>query len=301
MVLLWLYYISMKKLSATERTSILRCLTEGNSIRSTTRICGVSKLTVTRLLNDVGSLCADLHDELVRNLESKRIQVDEIWSFVGCKEKTRKEGGQGAGDAWTWVAIDADNKLVVSYLVGLRELADATQIIQDVADRVKNRIQLTTDGFKVYINAVIDAFGLDDIDFAMLLKIYGKSETAGQARYSPSECIGCVIRPMLGEPDPKHISTSYVERQNLTVRMCNRRFTRLTNGFSKKWRNHEHMIALHYFVYNFIRKHMALGTTPAVAAGVTSRPWTLDMLVAILVSREEQRKYCGRINRADRS
>lgn len=290
---------SMKKLSVTERTSILRCLVEGNSISSTARICGKNKRTVLRLMADVGSLCADLHNELVHNLDSKRIQVDELWSFVGCKEKSRKEGKAGAGDAWTWVGIDADSKLAVAYRVGLRELEDAKQIIQDIANRVKNRIQLTTDGYKVYINAVLDAFGLDDIDFAMLVKVYGTPDTAGQARYSPSECIGCVIRPMLGEPDPRHISTSYVERQNLTVRMCNRRFTRLTNAFSKKWRNHEHMIALHYFVYNFIRKHMALGTTPTVAAGVVNRPWTIEMLVAILISREEQQKYCGRTNRED--
>ena len=290
----------MKKLSVQSRTSILRCLTEGNSINSTTRICGKNKVTILRLLADVGVLCAELHNELVRNLDSKRVQVDELWSFVGCKEKSRKEGKQGAGDAWTWVAIDADSKLVVSYLVGLRELADATQIIQDVADRVKNRIQLTTDGYKVYINAVIDAFGLDDIDFAMLLKIYGTPETAGQARYSPSECIGCVIRPMLGDPDPKHISTSYVERQNLTVRMCNRRFTRLTNGFSKRWRNHEHAIALHYFVYNFCRVHKSLGTTPAVAAGITDRVWKIEDLVGMLVGIEKESKCHGRINRADR-
>jgi IS1 family transposase len=293
----------MRKLTIDERTSILRCLTEGTSISSTARICGKSKVTVLRLLADVGSLCADLHNELVRNLDCRRVQVDELWSFVGCKEKSRKEGKQGAGDAWTWCGIDADSKLIVAYLVGLRELSYARAFIQDIADRLKNRIQLTSDGLKMYISAVLDAFGTDDIDFAMLLKIYGSSQqdTAGQARYSPAECIGCLIRPMLGDPDPKHISTSFSERMNLTTRMCNRRFTRLTNAFSKKWRNHEHAIALHYFVYNFIRKHLTLGTTPAVAAGITDRVWKIEDLVGMLVAREEQNKCHGRINRADKA
>ncbi len=292
----------MRKLSVQSRTSILRCLVEGNSINSAARICGVSKLTVLRLLADVGTLCASLHDDLVRNLDSKRIQVDEIWSFVGCKEKSRKHGRQGAGDCWTWCGIDADSKLIVSYLVGLRELDYARAFIQDIADRVKYRIQLTSDGLTMYVNAVVDAFGWDGIDFGQLIKLYGPSEDrAGQARYSPSECIGCLMHRMLGEPDPKHMSTSYSERMNLTTRMTCRRFTRLTNGFSKKWRNHQHAIALHYFVYNFIRKHAALGTTPAVAAGLANRPWTLEMLVTILVAREEQNKGCGRINRKDRT
>jgi IS1 family transposase len=297
--------MSMKKLSATERTSILRCLVEGNSINSTTRICHKSKLTVLRLLADVGVLRAELHDELVRGLECKRVQVDEIWSFVGCKEKSRKEGKAGDGDAWTWVGIDADSKLVVSYLVGLREARYAVDFIRDIADRVKNRIQLTSDGLTMYVNAVIDGFGFEGVDFAQLLKIYGPTpdaDRAGGARYSPSECIGCLVHPMLGDPDPRHISTSYSERMNLTTRMTCRRFTRLTNAFSKKWRNHEHAIALHYFVYNFIRPHKALGgRTPAMAAGLTNRPWTLEMLVSILVAREENHKGFGRINRKDRS
>lgn len=292
----------MRKLSVQSRTSILRCLTEGNSINSTARICGVSKLTVLRLLADVGILCTDLHDRLVQNLDSRRIQVDEIWSFVGCKKKNQKAGKAGDGDAWTWAAIDADSKLVVSYLVGLRELDYAREFINDIAYRIKNRIQLTSDGLKLYVTAVLDTFGVDDIDFAQLMKVYGKDAApAGQARYSPAECIGCVIRPMWGDPDQRHISTSYSERMNLTTRMTCRRFTRLTNGFSKKWRNHEHAIALHYFVYNFCRKHLTLGTTPAVAAGIVNRPWTIEMLVSALVAREEQQKGCGRINRDDRS
>lgn len=294
----------MRKLSATERTSILRCLVEGNSINSTARICHKSKLTVLRLLAYVGSLCTDLHDELVRNLECKRVQVDEIWSFVGCKEKNKKAGKIGDGDAWTWCGIDADSKLIVSYRVGLRELSYATDFIADIADRIKGRIQLTSDGLKMYVTAVLDAFGTDDIDFAQLLKIYGASpevDRAGEARYSPSECIGCVVRPMLGDPDPKHISTSYSERMNLTTRMTCRRFTRLTNAFSKKWRNHEHAIALHYFVYNFCRKHLTLGTTPAIAAGITDKVWKIEDLVGMLVERENQNWCHGRINRADRT
>lgn len=292
----------MRKLGTDKRTSILRCLTEGNSINSTARICGVSKLTVLRLLADVGSLCADLHDELVQNLDSQRVQVDEIWSFVGCKEKSRMHGKQGDGDAWTWCAIDADSKLIVSYLVGLRDLSCARDFVQSIADRLTNRIQLTSDGLNLYVTAVLDAFGVDDIDFAMLVKLYGPSDnTAGQARYSPSECIGCLVRPMLGKPDGRHISTSYSERMNLTTRMTCRRFTRLTNGFSKKWRNHEHAIALHYFVYNFCRKHLSLGTTPAIAAGITDRIWKIEDLVSILVEREKENKCHGRINRADRT
>jgi len=296
-----MYNADMKKLSVQSRTSILRCLTEGNSINSTARICGVTKVTVLRLLADVGMLCADLHDEFVRGLQSRRIQVDEIWSFVGCKEKSRKAGKAGDGDAWTWAALDADSKMIVSYMVGLRELSYAKDFIDDIASRIKNRVQLTSDGYKVYVTAVLDTFGVDGIDFAQLLKIYGAStDRAGEARYSPSECIGCLVRPILGTPDPKHISTSYAERANLTTRMVCRRFTRLTNAFSKKWRNHEHAIALHYFVYNFCRPHMTLGTTPAVAAGITDRVWKIEDLVGMLVARERQNKCHGRINRADR-
>jgi IS1 family transposase len=292
----------MRKLSVQSRTSILRCLVEGNSINSTARICGVSKLTVLRLLADVGTLCANLHNELVRDLDSKRIQVDEIWSFVGCKEKSRKSGKQGDGDCWTWCAIDADSKLIVSYLVGLRELDYAREFIEDIADRVKNRLQLTSDGLTMYLNAILDTYGVKGIDYAMLLKIYGSgNDKAGQARYSPGECVGCLIRPILGKPDRRHISTSYSERMNLTTRMTCRRFTRLTNAFSKRWRNHEHAVALHYFAYNFIHRHKTLGTAPAVAAGLINRPWTLEMLVTILVAREEQTRGCGRINRKDRT
>ena len=292
----------MRKLSVPSRTAILSCLIEGNSINSTARICHVSKLTVLRLLADVGSLCADLHDKMVRNVPSKRVQVDEIWSFVGCKEANKKRGKIGDGDAWTFCAIDADSKLVISYLVGLRNLDCAKAFVRDMADRLSNRIQLTSDGYKPYFTAVVNAFGWDGADFAQLLKLYGNEpERTAEARYSPNRCIGTLTRVMTGEPDRDHISTSYSERLNLTTRMTNRRFTRLTNAFSKRWRNHEHALALHYFCYNFVRKHGTLGMTPAMAAGLADKPWTIEMLVAILVAREEQNKGCGRINREDRS
>jgi IS1 family transposase len=281
---------------------IISCLIEGNSINSSARICGVSKLTVLRLLADVGSLCADLHDSMVRDVPAKRVQVDEIWSFVGCKEQSKKHGKQGDGDCWTWVAIDADNKLVISYLVGLRELAYASAFIKDIANRVVNRIQLTSDGYKPYITAVLEAFGWEGIDFAQLVKLYGKdTDRRANAKYSPSTCLGTLVRPTLGDPDKGHISTSYSERLNLTTRMTNRRFTRLTNAFSKKWRNHEHAIALHFFHYNFIRKHQTLGTTPAIATGVTNRVWTIEDIVVRLEAEERKVMGHARINRQDRT
>ncbi len=292
----------MRRLEANRRTAILSCLIEGNSINSTARICHLSKLTVLRLLADVGILCADLHDKMVQGLSTARVQVDEIWSFVGCKENSKKHGKHGDGDCWTWCAIDADSKLVVSYLVGLRELAYAETFVQDVASRIKNRIQLTSDGYRPYFNAVKGAFGWDGVDFAQLLKLYGKdTDRTNEARYSPSKCIGTLVRPLLGNPAPAHISTSYSERLNLTTRMTNRRFTRLTNAFSKKWRNHEHAIALHYFHYNFCRKHLTLGTTPAMAAGLTNRTWTINDLVVRLEQAERKNNGHGRINRKDRT
>jgi IS1 family transposase len=295
---------TMKKLTIEKRASIIRCLTEGTSISSTARICGVNKVTILRLLVDMGSLCADLHDELVQDVRAKRVQVDEAWSFVGCKERNRKAGKSGDGDCWTWVGIDADSKLIVSYLVGLRELSYARDFIDDIESRIRGRIQLTSDGLRMYVTAVLDAYGTDGIDFAQLIKMYGPSpdkDRAGAAKYSPAECVGCLVRPTLGEPDPRHISTSYSERMNLTTRMTCRRFTRLTNAFSKKWRNHEHAIALHYFVYNFCRKHMTLGVTPAMAAGLTDKVWTIEDLVGMLVEREKEMKCHGRINRGDKA
>lgn len=277
---------------------ILAALVEGNSINATTRMCRVSKLTILRLLADVGQLCRDYHDIAVRGLTSDRIQVDEIWSFVGCKQRQKDRGGVGDGDAWTWVAIDADSKLVVSYLVGGRDAGYARMFLGDVADRLINRVQLTSDGHRAYLEAVRDAFG-GNVDYGQLVKIYGNEPN--DHRYSQSECIGCERRGLIGFPDAEHISTSYVERQNLTLRMHNRRFTRLTNAISKKIENHEHAIALHYFYYNFCRKHISLkGETPAMAAALTNRVWTIDDLVRMLETEERKTANGGRINREDR-
>ncbi|MBN2316316.1 MAG: IS1 family transposase [Sedimentisphaerales bacterium] len=289
----------MRKLSVEKKTSILSCLVEGTGINATARICSVSKLTVLRLLADVGSLCRDYHDLMVQNLNCRRIECDEIWSFVGCKQRNKNLGKTGDGDCWTWVALDADSKLVVSYLVGLRDSGHAFEFIHDVASRIENRIQLTTDGLRLYVEAIEDAFG-GGIDYAMLVKLYGKEDRAGEARYSPAKCIGCKPFTIVGKPNPNCISTSYIERQNLTVRMQNRRFTRLTNAFSKKWANHEHAIALHYFYYNFCRKHQSIGTTPAVAAGITEKVWTIHDFVNLLVDEENKLAMGGRINKKDR-
>jgi IS1 family transposase len=292
----------MRKLSRDKRVAVLSALTEGTSIRATCRMCGVSKLTVLRLLADVGQLCADFHDLTVRGLTCRRVQADEIWSFVGCKEKRKVRGGSGAGDCWTWVAIDADTKLAVSYLVGLRDSGYATEFMQDVHSRIVNRVQLTTDGHVAYFDAVEDAFG-DGIDYAMLRKLYGNDLTLPieQRRYSPPKCYSAVPTVVKGNPDMAHVSTSYIERQNLTIRMRNRRFTRLTNAFSKKWANHEHALALHFFVYNFVRPHQTLKTTPALAAKITDKAWTVADLVDMLEREEQLRENGGRINRADRT
>lgn len=275
----------MRKLSTEKRAAILSALVEGNSVNATARMTGASKMTVLRLLADAGTLCADYHDLMVRRLASRRIQLDELWSFVGCKAKAKAAGAKGHGDAWTWVAIDADTKLCVSYRVGARDGANAKAFVEDVAERVEGRIQVTSDGHKPYLEAVEGAFGCD-VDFAQLVKHYGDVGDGPERRYSPGECCGVSKAIVTGDPDPKHISTSFVERQNLTVRMGSRRFTRLTNGFSKKLANHEYAIALHYFHYNFIRKHMTLKTTPAVAAGISSCPMTMLELVGMLEAEE---------------
>lgn len=289
----------MRKLSTEKRTAILTALVEGCSINSTARMAGVAKLTVLRLLADVGQLCHDHHDLTVRDLASKRVQLDEIWSFVGCKQKNKERGKSGDGDCWTWTAIDADSKLAVSYLVGLRDSGYAAEFVQDVASRLKGRAQLTTDGLGLYIEAVEGAFGAD-VDFAQLVKHYGAVQE-GPARYSPAQCTGCSRRRVTGKPDPEHISTSYVERQNLTLRMGSRRFTRLTNAFSKKWENHGYAVALHFWFYNFARVHKTLGTTPAVAAGIASRAMTVQDLVHMLEREEQKLEGGGRINRESRS
>jgi IS1 family transposase len=255
-------------------------LVEGNSINATARLVGASKITVLRLLADAGTFCAQFHNLAVRNVQSKRVQVDEIWSFCGCKDRAKDHGASGFGSVWTWTAIDADTKLCVSYLVGLRDVEYATEFCRDVADRLANRVQLTSDGHRAYLAAVDAAFG-GNVDYAMLVKIYGASNEP-DTRYSPAICAGCKTEVQAGSPDPDYVSTSYVERQNLTMRMSMRRFTRLTNAFSKKIENHEHAVALHYFHYNFIRKHQTIKTTPAVAAGLANKALTVLELVQMI-------------------
>ena len=244
---------------------------------------GVAKKTVLKLLVDVGTACAKYQDETLRNLTCRRIQCDEIWSYVGCKEKNlppEMRGKIGQGDAWTWTAIDADTKLVPCWLVGKRDAGYASVFIEDLASRLTNRVQLTTDGHKAYLSAVEDTFGIG-IDYAMLIKLYG-ADTSDEKRYSPPKCIGCEERTITGKPDPNHISTSYVERQNLSMRMGIRRFTRLTNAFSKSLENHIHMVALWFMYYNFCRIHQTLRCTPAMAAGVTKRLYSIEDIAALL-------------------
>jgi IS1 family transposase len=243
---------------------------------------GAAKNTVAKLLGEIGCACAAYHNRVVRNLKVRRLQCDEIWSFVGAKAKnvSAEKKQEGWGDAWTWIGIDADTKLVVSYLVGGRGAGWAKDFMEDCAKRIRNRVQITTDGHKGYLEAVENAFGAD-IDYAMLQKIYG-APSENDTRYSPATCIGCDMMVVSGNPDPKHVSTSYVERQNLTLRMQSRRFTRLTNAFSKKIENHRHSVALHYMHYNFCRVHQTLRCTPAMEAGLTDHVWSLVELVALL-------------------
>lgn len=272
----------MNSLDNKKREQIVAALVEGNSIRATVRMTGVSKNTIAKLLVDLGTACAEYQDKVFRNLNLKRIQCDEIWSFVGAKAKNttpEMKAEKGYGDIWTWVAMDADTKLVPCWAVGKRDGLAAYEFIGDLADRVSNRIQLTTDGHKPYLEAVEAAFG-SEIDYAMLVKIYGKPQD--EIRYSPADCIGCEKKWVAGRPDPKHISTSYIERQNLTMRMSMRRFTRLTNGFSKKVENHMAAIALHYMYYNFVRIHRSLRVTPAMAANVTNKLWEISDIIALL-------------------
>lgn len=277
----------MNRLSNDDRAKILHMLCEGMSIRAITRLTGASKNTVAKLLIDAGKACAAYHDANVRNVNATRVQVDEIWSFTYAKEKnvaTAKGAPEGAGDTWTWTAIDADNKLILSYLVGGRDAEYAVAFIQDLAERVANRFQLTSDGLHAYVGAVEDAFG-GDIDFAQLVKIYGNPRGA-PGRYSPAECTGIRKRTVEGQPDADHVSTSYVERSNLTMRMHMRRFTRLTNAFSKKVENHAHAVALHMMYYNFVRIHKTLRVTPAMAAGVSDRLWEIADIAKLVEGAE---------------
>lgn len=282
----------MNKLPLHKRTQIINLLVEGNSLRATSRIADVSINTVTKLLVDVGRACEKFHHEKVVGITAKRIQADEIWSFVYAKQKNVPDGMEEvAGDVWTWTAIDADSKLIVSWAVGGRDIDTACDFMRDVASRVKNRMQLTTDGLHAYLEAVTDSFG-SQIDFAQLVKVYGASTGSNKTerKYSPAECIGCDKNIVSGNPDPEHISTSYVERQNLTMRMHMRRFTRLTNAFSKKLENHCHAIALHFVYYNFVKIHKTLRVPPAMEVGLIKRLMTIEDIVKLAEPNKDGQK-----------
>jgi IS1 family transposase len=274
--------VNMNRLSTAKRSAIVRALCEGCSIRATVRMTGASKNTVAKLLVELGGACSKFQDEAIRGIRSKRVQCDEIWSFIGSKEKNTsvEKKAQGCGDCWTWTALDADSKLMISWRLGPRDTATACDFMSDVAARLANRVQLTTDGHRPYLAAVEDAFG-GDVDYSMLVKLYGVSGE-NETRYSPAKCLGCISTPVTGDPDPKHISTSYVERQNLTMRMSMRRFTRLTNGFSKKLENHAATVALYFMYYNFGRVHQTLRVTPAMEAGIADHVWLIDEIVKLL-------------------
>ena len=276
----------MNILSTEERRKVVACLVEGNSLRATTRMTGVHRTTIMKLLNDLGDACQTFQDATLRRLPCKRVQCDEIWSFVGCKEKnaTIEKKVAGQGDCWTWVGMDAETKLVCAWLVGTRDADSAAEFMGDLADRLTHRVQLTTDGHRAYLTAVAGAFG-GDVDYAMLVKQYGNSPESSKGRYSPAECTGCKKVKISGDPDKAHVSTSFIERQNLTMRMGMRRFTRLTNAFSKKIENHMAAISLHYMHYNFCRIHQTLRITPAMAAGVSDHVWSLDEVIALLAGK----------------
>ncbi len=273
----------MNRLSIEDRARILGCLVEGNSLRATTRMVGCSINTVTKLLVDVGTACGIYQNEVLRNLPCKRIQVDEIWSFCYSKQRNTSSSDRalGRGDVYSWVAIDADTKLVPSWLVGTRDAEYAHAFIGDLAQRLTNRIQLTSDGYQVYLRAVDAAFG-SDIDYSMLVKIYGAAEGNQQERrYSPGRCASIITGTVTGDPDQAHVSTSFVERQNLTMRMSMKRFARLSNGFSKKIENHANAVAMHYMYYNFGRIHKTLRVTPAMEAGVADHIWSLKEIAEL--------------------
>lgn len=272
----------VNKLNTAKRAQILGMLVEGMSMRATSRLADVSINTVTKLLVDVGQSASDYQDKAFVNLSCKRVQVDEIWAFVGSKQRNTSEAGKalGMGDVWTWTAIDADTKLIPSWFVGGRDAASGRIFIDDLASRLANRIQLSSDGHKVYLQAVEAAFG-GVIDYAMIVKHYGKAPEGNTTRYSPAQCLGVTKGTVAGRPDEKHVSTSYAERSNLTLRMGCRRFTRLTNAFSKKVENHAHAVALHMMFYNFGRVHKTLRVTPAMQAGITDHVWSLEEIAAL--------------------
>lgn len=287
------YLYGMNTLSLEKRVQIINLLVEGTSLRAASRIADVSINTVTKLLVEVGQACQIFHDEMVMDVSAKRVQCDEIWSFVYSKEKNKPQDVDGAGDAWTFVAIDSDTKMVISWLVGDRDIETATYFMKDVAERIKGRVQLTTDGLKAYINAVDAAFPTDDeIDFAQLVKLYTPESGSSrpERKYSPGECTGSKKQVIYGRPDEKFISTSHIERQNLTMRMHMRRFTRLTNGFSKKIENHGYAIALHFVYYNFVKQHKSLRVTPAMAAGLTKGFMSIEDILLLVPGKQPSKR-----------
>lgn len=291
--------VSMNRLTAEKRARVIACLVEGNSIRATVRITGVAKNTVTKLLVDLGTVCSIHQDRVMRDLPCEHVECDEIWSFCYAKERNvppDKRGQAGYGDVWTWVAMDADTKLVPTYWIGGRNIGDAQAFMTDLAERLRNRVQLTTDGHKAYFTAVAGAFG-DEIDYAQLVKLYGVDPNEDDRRYSPPVCTGVTTKIVSGDPDPERISTSYIERQNLTMRMSMRRFTRLTNAHSKKIENLAAAVSLHFMHYNFCRVNTAVGTSPAVAAGVADHVWTLGELIGLLEAAEATPTRRGRYKR----
>lgn len=280
----------MNRLSTERRGQVVSCLVEGMSIRSTVRVTGVAKNTIVKLLEDLGRECSDYQDATLRNLDCKRIECDEIWSFCYAKAKNvplKHEDEWGYGDVWTWTAIDADTKLVPSWLVGRRDNRDCYTFLADLKSRIRGRVQLTTDGLASYLAVIEPLFGADRVDYAQIIKMY-EGDPENERRYSPATCTGIDKRVITGEPDQALISTSYVERQNLTMRMGMRRFTRLTNAFSKKVENHAHAVSLHFMWYNFGRPHITLSkkagrpTTPAMAAGVAHYPWSGFQIAQLL-------------------
>ncbi len=281
--------LDMNNLPIERQIAVIAALVEGSSIRATVRMTGVAKDTVIKLLARIGQACAEYQDKTLRNLPCQRVQCDEIWSFCYAKEKNVPEelrGKFGYGDVWTWTALCADTKLVPCWRVGDRGAWNAQHFMYDLASRLANRVQLTTDGHRVYLTAVELAFGTE-VDYAMLVKLYGADPKGHETRYSPAQCIGAMPTVIEGRPNRKHISTSFVERQNLTMRMQMRRFTRLTNAFSKKLENHQHAVALHFMHYNFCRIHQTLRVTPAMAAGVTDHVWEIAEIIGLLAGAQK--------------
>jgi IS1 family transposase len=282
----------MKKLDRQTRARCLHLLCEGMAIRAVARLTGVSKTTILKLVEDAGRAAAWYQDRVFRNLECRKLQADEIWGFSHCKEANRptaKAAPLESGDTWLWVATCADTKLVPSWFVGSRDGESAYMFMDDLCDRLAHKVQITTDGHRAYLDAVAGTFGSDRADYAMLVKLYGPAPTGGERRYSPAECVGCRKQRIFGSPDPKYVSTSFAERNNLNIRMHSRRLTRLTNAFSKKVENHRHAMALHFLYYNFVRIHQTLKVSPAMAAGVTKRLWEMKDVVDVLEAWETTR------------